>query len=250
MKRAVGIIPARFGSSRLPGKPLVQILGKPLIYWVWNQVRKARTLDRILVATDDFRIKKAVEEFGGEAVMTSARFASGTDRVAAVAKRLPYHIVVNIQGDEPLIEPAAIDRLVKTLRKEKNFGMATLVTPSKHKSELFDSHLAKVVFDRTNTALYFSRHPIPFSRNGSGNFNPRNLSTYWIHIGIYAFRKDFLLKFVSWKPSRLERLEKLEQLRVLENGFPIKVVKTLSGSVPVDTLEDVKKVERILKQRI
>lgn len=250
MCRAVGIIPARFGSTRLPGKPLVAINGKPLVYWVWKQAKKAKSLDRVLVATDDARVQRVVQGFGGEAVLTSSAYASGSDRVAAVARKLDYGIVVNIQGDEPLISPAAIDRLVQALQKERDIKVATLAGPIRNESELHDRNVVKVVFDKNDLALYFSRHPVPFlTSNGKRVLRLQNLSTHYSHIGVYAYRKDFLLKFVSWKPSRLERLERLEQLRILENGYPIRVVKTQTKSISVDTPQDVKKVEKVLKKK-
>lgn len=250
MPRTVGIIPARYGSTRLLGKPLVPLNGKPLIYWVWKQAGKARSLDRLLVATDDLRVKKAVESFGGEAVLTSANFASGSDRVAAVAKRLKCDYVVNIQGDEPMISPAAIDRLVQALQNDKAIDVATLVYRIENESMLNNPNVVKVVFDRNDMALYFSRYPVPYSTfNGRKSLKPQNLTPFYCHIGIYAFRKEFLLKFVTWKPSRLEQSERLEQLRILENGYPIKVVKTRTKSISVDTPEDVRDVEQILKNK-
>ncbi len=248
MTRAIGIIPARYGSTRLPGKPLVQICGKPLVYWVWRQARKARSLDRVLVATDDQKVKEVVEQFGGEAVLTSPNFVSGSDRAASVARRLNYDIVVNIQGDEPLISPGAIDKLVNTLKSDRKELVATLATAIEEESELRDQNVVKVVFNQDGQALYFSRQPIPFwLTNGKRNLDISSLQSFYAHIGVYAFRKNFLLKFVSWKPSRLEKLEKLEQLRILENGYPIKVVKTNYRSQAVDTLKDVKKVEKKLR---
>ena len=248
MTRAIGIIPARYGSIRLPGKPLVSINGKPLIYWVWKNASRAKRLDRVIVATDDVRIRKTVESFGGEAVLTSANFASGSDRVASVAKRLNYDIIVNIQGDEPLISPGAIDKLVEALKSEKAVLVATLATPIQAESELKDRNLVKVVFNKDNSALYFSRQAIPFwLSNGKKNLDSNSLKLFYAHIGVYAFRKNFLLKFVSWKPSRLEKLERLEQLRILENGYSIRVVKTSFKSQAVDTQKDAKKVEKILR---
>jgi len=250
MPRAIGIIPARYGSTRLPGKPLVSICGKPLIYWVWSQAKKAKSLNRVIVATDDIRVKKAVEKFGGEAILTSSRFASGSDRVAWVAKKIKCDVVVNIQGDEPLVSPAAINALVKALNRDKNARVATLAFPIGERSILNDKNIVKVVFDKNSSALYFSRHSIPFSTpNGHKRLESFNLAGYYGHMGIYAFRKDFLLKFVGWKPSPLERLEKLEQLRILENGFPIKVVKVNTPTHSVDTPGDIKIVERLLKKR-
>jgi 3-deoxy-manno-octulosonate cytidylyltransferase (CMP-KDO synthetase) len=248
MNRAIGIIPARYGSTRLPGKPLVSICGKPLIYWVWKQARKARSLDRVLVATDDQKVKEVVEQFGGEAVLTSANFASGSDRVASVARRLNYDIVVNIQGDEPLISPGAIDKLVNTLKSDRKVLVATLATAIQGEAELRDQNVVKVVFNQDGQALYFSRHRIPFwLTNGKKNLDINSLQPFYAHIGVYAFRKDFLLKFVSWKPSRLEKLERLEQLRILEKGYSVKVVKTSFKSQAVDTPKDVKRVEKILR---
>ncbi len=250
MVRAVGIIPARFGSTRLPGKPLVLISGKPLIFWVWKNAGAAKQLDKVIVATDDNRIKKAVEKFGGEAVLTGSRFSSGTDRVAAVAKKLNYDIVVNIQGDEPLISAPSLNHLVEELKRDNTVPVATLACPLQDKKKLKNPNVVKVVLDKKGRALYFSRLFWPLiSQNHNKSSGQAIVNSYYGHIGVYAFRKNFLLKFVSWKPSGLEEIEKLEQLRILENGYPIKIVKTTDRLQAVDTREDVKAVEKIMRGR-
>jgi 3-deoxy-manno-octulosonate cytidylyltransferase (CMP-KDO synthetase) len=250
MERAVGIIPARFGSTRLPGKPLVLINGKPLIYWVWKNASQAKKLDQVIVATDDKRVKETVEKFGGEAILTSAKFASGSDRVAAVARKLDYDIVVNIQGDEPLISAAALDRLVNQLMRDQSVPVATLACSLKDKRKLNNPNVVKVVLDKRGRALYFSRLFWPLiSQNYNSGSGQMVSNSYFGHSGVYAFRKKFLFKFVSWKPSGLEKIEKLEQLRILENGYPIKIVKTTDRLQAVDTREDIKAVEKIMRGR-
>jgi 3-deoxy-manno-octulosonate cytidylyltransferase (CMP-KDO synthetase) len=250
MSRTVGIIPARYGSTRLPGKPLVSILGQPMIFWVWDQARRAKNLDRVVVATDDNRVKKAVEKFGGEAVITSPKHTSGSDRVAEVARSITCDIVVNIQGDEPLISPSSLDRLVDSLLSEKDVNMATLVTPIQNRAKISDLNVVKAVFDKDNNALYFSRFLQPYTNSSvSKSDYVSGLSSYYAHIGVYAYRKSFLLKFTGWKPGNLEKLEKLEQLRVLENGYHIKIVKTVDNTHHVDRAEDIREVEKILRKR-
>ena len=211
--KTLGVIPARYGAQRFPGKPLALIAGKPLVQRVYEQARKAQRLDRIVIATDDTRIADVVKKFGGEVVMTSPACPSGTDRAAEVARQLDCDRVVNIQGDEPLMRPEMIDQLVDSLA---DYDMATLARLIESAEVLANPNVVKVVFATTGNALYFSRHPIPFVRDIGAT------APHFKHLGIYAYRRDFLLKFVQLPPSALEKTEKLEQLRALENGFAIK----------------------------
>jgi len=240
MNKAVGIIPARWNSTRFPGKPLYLIAGKPLLYRVWEQSMRAGNLDSIIIATDDMRIAEAAFEWGAEVALTSPRHRSGTDRVAEVARKATSvaHIV-NIQGDEPLVDPRLIDKLVEKLRSDRTIGIVTAAHPFERVTEASSPHQVKVVFDGKNHALYFSRAAIPFPRSF-----PR--PKYFRHQGIYGFRRDVLLQFVKWKPAPLERAESLEQLRALENGVKVHVLVTGRGSPGVDTPKDAIALEQKL----
>ncbi|MBU4128870.1 3-deoxy-manno-octulosonate cytidylyltransferase [bacterium] len=242
--KAIGVIPARYGSKRFPGKPLADILGKPMIQYVWERVSKTKTLEKVIIATDDERILKKAKEFGAEAVLTSPSSSSGTERVAETVKGLDTDIVANIQGDEPLIEPRAIDEAIKSLIEDPKILVATLAYRITKKEELGDPNVVKVVFDKNNFALYFSRSPIPYSRiQDLGS----RIQAYK-HLGLYVYRKNFLLKLAQMKPTPLERIEGLEQLRVLENGYRIKVVETECDSIGVDTPEDLERVKTHLQE--
>src|SRR3990167_885990 len=246
------IIPARYASTRLEGKPLLDIAGKPMILWVYERVGAARFVKYVIVATDDKMIFDAVKGFKGKVVMTSVSHKSGTDRLAEAAANLKCDMVVNVQGDEPLIEPKMIDEAVKPLVDDSEVYMATLKTKILDAEELNNPNVVKVVTDRNNFALYFSRLPIPYHRDEWKD--PKHLTihgsrfTVFKHIGLYVYRKDFLLKFARMKPTLLEEAEKLEQLRVLENGYKIKVVETKYNSIGVDTKEDLEKVRKIVKE--
>jgi 3-deoxy-manno-octulosonate cytidylyltransferase (CMP-KDO synthetase) len=247
----IAIIPARYGSTRLKGKPLLDIDGKPMIQWVYERARKSKYIKDVLIATDDNRVLSTVKGFGGKAVMTSTSHMSGTDRVAEAAANLNVDIIVNVQGDEPLIEPKMIDEAVKPLLDAPAVQIGTLKTRIKDANELSDPNVVKVVTDKDGFAIYFSRLPIPYVRDSS-EFGVRSSglkATHYKHIGLYVYRKDFLLKFAKMKPTPLEQAEKLEQLRVLENGFKIKVVETQYNSIGVDTKEDLERVRGILKQK-
>ena len=257
-----GIIPSRFGSSRFPGKPLAMLAGKPLVAWVVEAVKKAKSLDDVFVATDDERIVKAVEEYGGKAVMTPSELPSGTDRVACAADRalktrgeagFAYDdILVNIQGDEPRIDPALIDELVAKLM-DGDVEMATAVTPIKTAADFAAKTVVKVVLDREDRALYFSRAPIPCDRDNppqSSTFDLRPSTLYVRHLGIYAYRGEFLRRYIAEPPCALEKTEKLEQLRALWMGAKIAVVKTADEGVGVDTPEDAVRVEKLLVERV
>ena len=233
----VGVIPARYASSRFPGKALADIAGKPMIQWVYERARQARCLQRLLVATDDERIAEAIKHFGGEVVMTSPEHPSGTDRLAEAVRDLPCDVVVNVQGDEPLIDPRAIEQAVQPLLDDATIVMSTLATPITSEDVWHDPNVVKVVTDANGFALYFSRSSIPYHRDGTPPLNALH------HVGLYVYRKDFLLRFAALSPTPLEQLERLEQLRVLENGGKIKVVVTDYTAIGVDTAEDLEKVK-------
>ena len=245
--KTFGIIPSRFGSSRFPGKPLANLAGKPLVAWVVEAVKKAKSLDEVLVATDDERIVAAVEPYGGKAVMTPSELPSGTDRIACAAGDFADDdILVNIQGDEPLIDPNLIDELVAKLKNDPQWSMATAVTPIRSAADFAAKTVVKVVLDRNDGALYFSRAPIPCDRDHEPNLAS---GLYVRHLGIYAYRGEFLRRYVAEKPCALEQTEKLEQLRALWMGARIAVVKTNDEGVGVDTPEDAERVARILANR-
>ncbi len=245
--KTFGIIPSRFGSSRFPGKPLANLAGKPLVAWVVEAVKKAKSLDEVLVATDDERIVAAVEQYGGKAVMTPSELPSGTDRIACAAGNFADDdILVNIQGDEPLIDPNLIDELVAKLKNDPQWSMATAVTPIRSAADFAARTVVKVVLDRNDGALYFSRAPIPCDRDHEPNLAS---GLYVRHLGIYAYRGEFLRRYVAEKPCALEQTEKLEQLRALWMGARIAVVKTNDEGVGVDTPEDAERVARILANR-
>ena len=255
MSKAVGIIPARWGSTRFPGKPLYPIDGKPLLKRVFERCLRAKSLDLVVVATDDMRIASAAFDWGAEVALTSSKHTSGTNRVAEVASKIKqFAYVVNIQGDEPLIDPRLIDRLVEKLRSDRKVEIVTAAHPFKDPADAFSPHQVKVVFDLCGNALYFSRAPIPFQPSGSsgrrsggrGKGQPGHRSSLFRHQGIYGFRRQTLLQFVRWKPSPLERSESLEQLRALENGVKVHVLVTATGSPGIDTPEDAAALERKL----
>ena len=241
--KIAAIIPARWGSTRFPGKPLHYIAGKPLIQHVWERCKSARLLGEIIIATDDMRIAEAAFSFGAEVSITSSKHRSGTDRIAEVAKKLKgFSHVINVQGDEPAVDPALINRLARTLAADKTIGMITAATRFQKGEDAGNPNAVKVVTDRFSNALYFSRCPIPFARDGIFPVQ------YYRHQGIYGYSLAFLLQFVKWKPTALEKAEQLEQLRALENGAAIRVVVTRQASIGVDTPEDVKQVEILLKK--
>src|SRR3989304_3104369 len=245
----IAIIPARYGSTRLDGKPLLDIAGKPMVQWVYERAKKAKLIRDVMVATDDKRVMSAVERFGGKAVMTSSSHRSGTDRIAEAAGSLNADVIVNVQGDEPLIEPEMIDEAIKPLLAESSLLISTLKTRITNEEELKDPNVVKVVTDREGFAIYFSRLPIPYVREQmqEARSKMQEQDTHYKHIGLYVYRKDFLLKFAKMKPTPLEDAEKLEQLRVLENGYKIKVVQTKYNSIGVDTKEDLERVRTIVR---
>jgi 3-deoxy-manno-octulosonate cytidylyltransferase (CMP-KDO synthetase) len=238
MNKAVGIIPARWDSTRFPGKPLHLVAGKPLLCHVWERCRRAKNLNSLIIATDDMRIARAAFDWGAEVSLTSVRHRSGTDRVAEVARKAKeFGYVINIQGDEPLVDPRLIDKFVETLRSNRKIEMVTAAHPFENPVEASSPHQVKVALDLSGRALYFSRAAIPFPRNLSG-------LKYLRHQGIYGFRRDTLLQFVKWKPAPLERSESLEQLRALENGVTVHVLVIAKGSPGVDTPEDADALEQ------
>ena len=250
--KTYGIIPSRFGSSRFPGKPLAMLAGKPLVAWVVEAVKKAKSLDEVLVATDDERIVRAVEEYGGVAVMTPSELPSGTDRIACALKNrlgadfADDDILVNIQGDEPLIDPALIDGLVAKM-KAGSYEMATAVTPIRSLKDYEAKTVVKVVLAKDDSALYFSRAPIPCDRDHAPDIAGSAL--YVRHLGIYAYRGGFLKRYIVEPQCALEKTEKLEQLRALYMGARIAVVRTDDEGVGVDTPEDAERVAKLLAAR-
>ncbi len=239
--KAVILIPARWKSTRFPGKPLHLIEGKPLVQHVWERCLLSKEADRVIVATDDMKIARAAFDFGAEVAMTSSKHPTGTDRIAQVAAELKsFPIIMNIQGDEPLVDPKLIDRIIRTLREDRNLSMVTAAV-LRERDSIQDSSKVKVVTDRTGNALYFSRSEIPFCRDVAEK------SPVLHHFGIYGYRRKFLLEFVRWKQSPLEKLEMLEQLRALEHGVAIRVLLAKQYSPGVDTPEDAAETAKMLR---
>jgi len=242
MSENVVIIPARWGSTRFPGKPLYQIAGKPLLRHVWERCRRARKIDSTIIATDDMRIAEAAFAWGAEVALTSLKHQSGTNRIAEVAARAEnFSIIINVQGDEPLIQPQLIERMVETLLKNREVGIVTAAHPFENPRDALSPHQVKVVIDRARNALYFSRAPIPSSKTNGP-------SLFLRHQGIYGFRRTILLQFVKWKTTPLEQAESLEQLRALENGVRVHVLVTKHGSPGVDTPADADYVAALLSR--
>ena len=241
MNRAVGIIPARWSSTRFPGKPLHLIAGKALLRRVWERCEKAKNLDSVIIATDDMRIAEAAFDWGAEVALTSASHCSGTDRIAEVARNAHFPFIINIQGDEPLVDPRLIDKIVEKLRSDRTIRIVTAAHPFDHSEHALSPHQVKVVVDLAGNALYFSRAPIPLPSE-----QKKGRSLFLRHQGIYGFRRNDLLQFVQWKPSPLERAESLEQLRALENGVKVHVLITVKGSPGIDTLADAEALEQKL----
>ncbi len=238
----VGVIPARYGATRFEGKVLAPIDGQPMIQYVWQAAKKAKHLKRVIIACDDERILKAGQQFGAEVVMTSVNHPSGTDRIAEAIAPYKADIVVNIQGDEPLIDAQSIDNLAISLVEEKKAVASTLIKKTTNQEEIESPHVVKVVVDKEGYALYFSRSIIPFYRER----NVSNGVSYYKHLGLYAYKRDFLQQYVQLPRTPLEMAEQLEQLRILEAGYKIKTVVTEVETVGVDTKEDLQKVEEII----
>ncbi|MCE5199751.1 MAG: 3-deoxy-manno-octulosonate cytidylyltransferase [Armatimonadota bacterium] len=239
--KATVIIPARMSATRFPGKPLADLCGKPMIQWVYERAAQAKGVDGVLVATCDQEIIDAVTSFGGQAVMTSDKHRSGTDRLAEAAAGLDADVIVNVQGDEPLIDPSAIERAITPFTEDASLEMVSLMVPIDTESAK-DPNLVKVVVTVDNYALYFSRSPIPYERK------PLTGRSIYGHVGLYAYTKDFLLKFASMTPTPLEAAESLEQLRVLENGHRIKMVEISDRPLGVDTEEDLARASEAINR--
>jgi len=240
--KSLGIIPARFASTRLPGKPLLKIGGKTIIQRVYEQCKKCTALDEVIVATDDKRIFDHVNSFEGKVIMTRSNHPSGTDRIAEVAAtKTDFEIIINVQGDEPFIQPEQIETVIDILKKNKLANIATGVRPIVHQADIFNPNVVKCVFGKNGKALLFSRSPIPFLRNVEKK--DWSVEHFYKHIGLYGFRRETLLEVTQLVPSRLEKLESLEQLRWLENGLEIFVGELPFDSVGIDTLEDLEDAE-------
>jgi len=239
-----GVIPARYSSTRFEAKVLAQIMGKPMIQWVWEKARQARILDELIIACDDERVAEIARGFGAQVVMTAKGHVCGTDRIAEVVNPLAVKVVVNIQADEPLIHPTMIDSVARAILSDNSISAATIIRKIDNLQDLHDPHVVKVVKDKNDFALYFSRSPIPFHARNSEITAP----VYYKHIGLYGYSKDFLFTYKNMASSNLEKMEKLEQLRVLEDGYKIKVIETKYDTIGVDTLEDLEKVKEYFKE--
>jgi len=256
--KILAVIPARYGSTRLFAKPLALINNKPMIQWVYENVKNCSLIDKVVVATDDKRIFEIVKRFGGEVMMTSKNHKSGSDRVAEVAKKIYSDIVVNVQGDEPMISSYILKKVITEFFKNRFLNVVTPICRIEYFSELFDPNFVKVVVDKNNFALYFSRSVIPFVR-GEFNITQQNFVVknedvikkinFYRHIGVYAYKRNFLFKFLSLPQTKLEKIEKLEQLRILEHGYKIKTVLVDEYPISVDTEEDLKRVRKIFEVR-
>jgi len=244
----VAVIPARYGATRLPGKPLADVGGKPLIQCVVERANECRRIDRVIVATDDQRIFDAVAAFGGEAMMTSVDCPSGSDRIAEVLDRVECDLVVNIQGDEPVMAAKTVDQTIEALEHDPQCHVSTAAVPLYDRDEFESPHVVKVVSDGNGYALYFSRSPIPNRARTGPDGAKRGTRPVWgfKHLGLYVYRRQALLDYVSWPPTHLEQVEKLEQLRFLDHGYHIRVVETPFDSVGVDTPEDLERVRALL----
>jgi 3-deoxy-manno-octulosonate cytidylyltransferase (CMP-KDO synthetase) len=244
--KIVCIIPARYASTRLPGKPLADLAGSPMIEWVYRRACAVRIFDEVIIATDDERIAAVVQKFGGKIEMTAREVLTGTDRVALVAETINADIIVNLQGDEPLISPGLLEEFCLPY-SEDEVVMTTPIRRIINPEELTDPTLARVVVDNRGDALYFSRSTIPFVRDVKEMKDWLDNNTFYRHIGLYSYRKDFLLNLASLEPGRLERLEQLEQLRVLEHGYKIRTVLTDYNSISVDTVEDLNFLDKYIR---
>lgn len=238
----LGVIPARYASTRLPAKPLKDICGYPMIQWVYERCKKSK-LDKVVVATDSKEVYETVISFGGEAILTREDHINGTSRIGEVCEKIPeYDVIINIQGDEPLIEADMINSLIDSFKENKDLNMATLKHKIKEKKDIENPNCVKVVTDKNDYAIYFSRSVIPYPRN-------ENKDLYYKHVGIYGYKKDFIEKYIKMESTPLENSESLEQLRVIENGYKIKVLETPYEIVGVDTQEELDRVREIIKNR-
>ncbi len=244
MTKTAIIIPARYGSSRLEGKPLIEVGGKPIIQWVYEKAQQAKLADMIIVATDDERIFNAVKAFGGIVEMTSASHNCGSDRIREVIDRHPeISYIVNLQGDEPLIKPESIDAIIKNIKEDANADISTLIRVIDEENEINNPNLVKCVIDKRGYALYFSRSKIPFERKAG-------IATFYGHLGIYGYKREALIKMTEAAQTPLEKTESLEQLRALENGMKIKTTVVDFVPVGIDTLEDLSKFKRIISEKL
>lgn len=248
----IAIIPARYGSTRFPGKALALIKGKPMVQRVYERTKRSRLVDRVIIATDDERIQQAAASFGAETMMTSPAHSTGTDRIAEVVEKLACELVVNVQGDEPLIHPEMIDQAIMPLKDDPSIPMGTLCGKIENRDEAFDPNVVKVVFDKNRFALYFSRAPIPWDRDqwaGKNSWQELTLNgPLYKHIGLYVYRREFLLQYAKMPRTGLEAVEKLEQLRALEHGYRIKTVVTEHESFGVDIPDDLGRILDRLKE--
>ena len=242
--QVVVVIPSRYAATRLPGKPLVNLAGKPMVQRVYEQAKLAQTVHRVLVATDDQRIVDAVQSFGGEVRMTRSDHRTGTERIAEVAAHEPGDVFVNVQGDEPLIDPVAIDTAIAALLEDPPAQIATVATAIRHVPDIMDPNVVKTVLDFDSNALYFSRAPVPWVRDTQQKVHVK----YWKHLGLYVFQRDALLEYPTLPQGELEKIEQLEQLRWLENGWKIRVAEVEHDAVSVDVPEDVARVEKLLQK--
>jgi 3-deoxy-manno-octulosonate cytidylyltransferase (CMP-KDO synthetase) len=242
--KVIVVIPSRYGSTRLPGKALVPLAGKPMVQHVYERAKRAQTVHRVIVATDDQRIMDAVAAFGGEARMTRSDHRTGTERIAEVAVHEDGDVFVNVQGDEPLIDPVAIDTAVGALLEEPQAQISTVATPIRHAGDIMDPNVVKTVLDFDGNALYFSRAPIPWIRDTQQKVHVN----YWKHLGLYVFQREALLEFPTLPQGALEKIEQLEQLRWLENGWKIRVAEVAHDAVSVDVPEDVARVEKLMQK--
>ena len=241
--QVVIVIPARYGSVRLPGKPLVPLAGKPMVQHVYERSKQAKAAHRVIVATDDQRIVNAVKAFDGEVRMTRVDHRTGTERIAEVAAHEPGDVFVNVQGDEPLIDPESIDAAIGALLEEPGTQISTVATPVRNLADVMDPNVVKTVLDFDNNALYFSRAPIPWVRDSGQKVHVN----YWKHLGLYVFRRDALLEYPTLPQGELEKIEQLEQLRWMENGWKIRVAEVAHDAVSVDVAADVERVNKLLK---
>jgi len=247
--KIIGIIPSRYASQRLPAKSLADIHGKPMVQHVYERASQSRLLTDVIVATDDERIESVVKGFGGHVVMTPTDIRSGSDRIAHVARSLESELIVNVQGDEPLIEPKVIDQTIQVLLDDADAVVSTAVKKIISLDELLTPSVVKVVIDRKHFALYFTRSLVPFVRDSAEVTDWLKHAAFYKHLGIYVYRSSFLQQYASLAPTPLEQAEKLEQLRILEHGYRIKVTLTEYDSIPVDTQEDLERVRRQIKNQ-
>ena len=242
----LGVIPSRWGSKRFPGKPLATLHGKPLIQWVWERAIQVDGISQWLVATDDKRISDAVRAFGGQALMTSPTHQSGTDRIIEVIEHHPHQIIVNIQGDEPLLNPRSVETIIQALAADPDAAVSTAAFPIHNLKELDDPNVVKVVVNKNHRALMFTRAAIPHVRDQASRSAWTNLRIHYRHLGVYVYRRDTLLTYAQWKPGPLELAEKLEQLRFLEHGAVVACPLVEDGSPGVDTPEDLRNIEQLI----